>query len=518
MNLREDGHVRSSDYKAIRRGVEAWREYVESRLAEDVLWRADLTHVRLPKRDLSGAVLTGANLAKANLSKANLTGADLSKANLTGANLSGANLRDARLARAVFSGADLSGSRIGGGKWSRTSDCTLSGANLSGADLSGARLFRWALREADLSGANLGGAIFHHWNLMEATLRGANLAGTDLRGSDLTGADLTGADLSGAMFGPMYEGYQGANLKYANLVGANLAGANLQRVNLRHAQLNGANLVGANLQGADLTGAELRDANLTGALGPPAKAEGVDLTGANLTGVITGPQPKQTKTGPTRPELRMRITVPMGKDEPAHVVVSTLDAIGLLVAVAEGADLPPGRRSEESEVRGVKPGGDEISIRRIRYGSPLSVDLVEVVLKVSVPVLIGLAAKDLLKGPAGSNLMAMVMLLFPGEFANFLEDRELSRQVEAEEKEAAIAAAKAQQAASELQRIRTEQTLLQITTQPLTAHEIVDRLTAGIEDPEAQQAILDGAQTLAAVMAKKLTITATIYDPSGPND
>ncbi|NDJ19101.1 serine/threonine-protein kinase [Myxacorys almedinensis] len=95
----------------------------------------DLTLLKLPRADLSGAVFHQSNLRQINLQGANLFNADFGRASLNRA-----NLRDANLGRAYLSNADLEG------------------ADLRGADLSHAYLLNANLRGTNLCGANLTGA------------------------------------------------------------------------------------------------------------------------------------------------------------------------------------------------------------------------------------------------------------------------------------------------------------------------------------------------------------------------
>jgi uncharacterized protein YjbI with pentapeptide repeats len=97
----------------------ALTEAREGGYLSDGTLRVDLTGIRLPGGDFSGADLARARLTMADLSRADLTGASLHYAvcdmvTLTGADLSGADLR-----RADFSIADLTGALISDAQFSR---------------------------------------------------------------------------------------------------------------------------------------------------------------------------------------------------------------------------------------------------------------------------------------------------------------------------------------------------------------------------------------------------------------
>lgn len=95
----------------------------------------DLSHLKLKRIDLTGAMFHGSNLTKINLVGANLAGVDFGRTSLVRA-----NLRDSLLAKAYLSNADLQE------------------ADLRGADLRGAYLLNANLRGTNLCGANLTGA------------------------------------------------------------------------------------------------------------------------------------------------------------------------------------------------------------------------------------------------------------------------------------------------------------------------------------------------------------------------
>jgi len=110
-------------------GFDAHRlDFIETRLCDVHLERANLSGARMQDADLSGA-----NLAKAKLVRGSLSGV-----RLVGARITGADLRFAHLARANLAGADLTGAKLtdaslGGVAWD---DRTI----LRGTDLTGASI------------------------------------------------------------------------------------------------------------------------------------------------------------------------------------------------------------------------------------------------------------------------------------------------------------------------------------------------------------------------------------------
>lgn len=79
-----------------------------------VLFRTDLTRVRLVDANLTGAVLHGADLSQSNLAGVTLTWADLVGARLTGTRLLNADLTSAKLANVDLAGAQLDGAKFPG--------------------------------------------------------------------------------------------------------------------------------------------------------------------------------------------------------------------------------------------------------------------------------------------------------------------------------------------------------------------------------------------------------------------
>lgn len=107
----------------------------------------DLSHLSLPRAQLSGIVFHEAQLPKADLRGGDLNSSNLGRANLVGANLRNTNLQEAYLSYADLEGADLRGADL--------SNAYLSNANLRGANLCGANLSGATLTESQLSLAHV---------------------------------------------------------------------------------------------------------------------------------------------------------------------------------------------------------------------------------------------------------------------------------------------------------------------------------------------------------------------------
>lgn len=190
------GDVTQSEVlEALRQGGDAWNEWRERNLGDDV--------INLERQDLSGLNLFGANLKYVRLRSANIQHAQLGEADLSHAVLADANL----------------------------SESNLGGATLHHADLFKAKFHSAKLYEAKLNHATARRANFYRADLTNADLSDVDLSGTSLQGAQLTGALLIGARLAKAV----------------------LSDARLEKANLTGADLSCAQLVGADCSNADIT-------------------------------------------------------------------------------------------------------------------------------------------------------------------------------------------------------------------------------------------------------------------------
>lgn len=250
---------------------------------ESDLSGADMVGANLSGADFSSAIFAGADLSNANLSKVDLSGASFVGANLSGANLSGVNLQGADLTDANLQGTNLT-------------DAKYADAIFAGVDFSGNNLSRF-----DLSGLSFELANFSQANLQNVSFENSNLLGVDITGANITGLKLAGATIAGVSVVDLLDG--GAKLEGVDLVNADFAGisgtgitltdtdlngVNLSQLDLSKATFDGSSFRGANLSGADLTGASLKDSDLANADLTlvdisTSNMDGASLTGADLT-------------------------------------------------------------------------------------------------------------------------------------------------------------------------------------------------------------------------------------------
>ncbi|MGY4543654.1 uncharacterized protein YjbI with pentapeptide repeats [Arthrobacter sp. UYNi723] len=328
-------------------------------------------------------------------------------------------------------------------------------------------------------------------SLVYKKLNGLNLAGVDFSEANLSGADLTNADLRGA-----------------DLTNADLRGADLTNADLHGADLSGADLTAANLDSAELTGARLSAAT--------TDVRGLPFSYSLRFGGKTPEERRRDKyAGLNTGVVRIRMELPEGIDPQLLADYAMSVSVAARLASRVGARLEPAWFGDSTSAGAtdvlVATAADSatFAVRRSHYGSPLEIDLVEMVPSIvtAAGAAAGAAAAFVAR-KRGSNLLSFLFTLARKE------ERDLWLQERVVRRETLLERERANTAVESLRRARSQKSVAKLRIHPASEAEARRRVSEATPDPETRELILEAIPDLMPLLAGGVTVITSTSDES----